>query len=137
NRIFNIEWRNQYFPGSGTVNFEGRLYEGQTKFDIIYGQVDQTGSSATVGVQKDTSTFTQYECNTGGLTNGLLVQYTLGAGCPGVTPVCPSPTPTPSQTPTSTATATATVPVTPTPSPCAVLYDQTDNATINSTVSQN
>ena len=30
NRIFNIEWRSQYFPGSGSANFELRLYEGQT-----------------------------------------------------------------------------------------------------------
>src|SRR6478736_4313700 len=35
NRIFNIEWRAQYFPGSGSANFELRLYEGQTRFDVI------------------------------------------------------------------------------------------------------
>ena len=28
NRIFNIEWRAQYFPGSGTAGFELRLYRG-------------------------------------------------------------------------------------------------------------
>ena len=39
NRIFNIEWRAQYFPGSGSANFELRLYEGQTRFDVIYGTV--------------------------------------------------------------------------------------------------
>src|SRR3982751_1795792 len=38
NRIFNIEWRAQYYPGSGTANFELRLYEGQaSRFDVIYG----------------------------------------------------------------------------------------------------
>ena len=37
NRIFNIEWRAQYFPGSGSANFELRLYEGQRRFDVIYG----------------------------------------------------------------------------------------------------
>jgi hypothetical protein len=36
NRIFNIEWRAQYFPGSGSANFELRLYEGQSRFDVIY-----------------------------------------------------------------------------------------------------
>src|SRR5262249_25817035 len=41
NRIFNIEWRAQYFPGSGNANFELRLYEGQTRFDVIYGTVDK------------------------------------------------------------------------------------------------
>ena len=45
NRIFNIEWRAQYFPGSGTANFELRLYEGQSRFDVIYGHVD-TGNTA-------------------------------------------------------------------------------------------
>ena len=41
NRIFNIEWRAQYFPGSGTANFELRLYEGQSRFDVIYGYCGQ------------------------------------------------------------------------------------------------
>src|SRR4029077_19253568 len=40
NRIFDIEFRNQYFPGTGTAHYELRLYEGQTRFDVIYGQVD-------------------------------------------------------------------------------------------------
>src|SRR6202008_1707533 len=39
NRIFNIEWRAQYFPGTGNAGFELRLYEGQTRFDVIYGTV--------------------------------------------------------------------------------------------------
>ena len=39
NRIFNIEWRAQYFPDTGTANHELRLYEGQTRFDVIYGTV--------------------------------------------------------------------------------------------------
>ena len=37
NRIFNIEWRAQYFPGTGSAGFELRLYEGQSRFDVIYG----------------------------------------------------------------------------------------------------
>ena len=41
NRIFNIEWRAQYFPGSGNAGFELRLYEGQTRFDVIYGTYGQ------------------------------------------------------------------------------------------------
>jgi len=58
NRIFNIEWRAQYFPGSGNAGFELRLYEGQTRFDVIYGTVDNGNTSATAGVQKDDTTFT-------------------------------------------------------------------------------
>ena len=41
NRIFNIEWRAQYFPGSGSAGFELRLYEGQLRFDVIYGTVSE------------------------------------------------------------------------------------------------
>src|SRR6266478_2967353 len=49
NRILNIEWRAQYFPGSGSANFELRLYEGQTRFDVIYGTVSNGNTSATAG----------------------------------------------------------------------------------------
>ena len=71
NRIFNIEWRAQYFPGTGTANFELRLYEGQTRFDIIYGTVNNGNTSATAGVQKNDTDFTQYFCNgTGGAATG-------------------------------------------------------------------
>src|SRR4029450_13398288 len=67
NRIFNIEWRAQYCCTSGApvVNFEVRVDEGQNRFDIVYGTVQNGGSSATVGVQRDTgSLFTQFSCNT-------------------------------------------------------------------------
>ena len=63
NRIFNIEWRAQYFPGSGSANFELRLYEGQTRFDVIYGTVTNGNTSATAGVQKNDTAFDQYFCN--------------------------------------------------------------------------
>ena len=41
NRIFDIEWRNAYYPGNATpnLNYEVRLYEGQTRFDVVYGLV--------------------------------------------------------------------------------------------------
>ncbi len=78
NRIFNIEWRDQYYPGTGNANFEVRLYEGQKRFDIIYGASTDSGASATVGVQRDNAgvNFTQYECSSGGLTNGLMLTFT-------------------------------------------------------------
>jgi hypothetical protein len=63
NRIFNIEWRAQYFPGSGGANFELRLYEGQTRFDVIYGTVTNANTSATAGVQKNDTAFDQLFCN--------------------------------------------------------------------------
>ena len=100
NRIFNIEWRAQYFPGSGSAGFELRLYEGQLRFDVIYGTVTNGNTSATAGVQRDNTFFTQYFCNGSGgaATGGQSYVY--------IPPPCP--TPTPSSTPTATATATVT-----------------------------
>ena len=56
NRIFNIEWRAQYFPGSGNANYELSLYEGQTRFDVIYGTLTNGNTSATAGCRKTTPT---------------------------------------------------------------------------------
>ena len=40
NRVFNIEWRNVgYWATSGAAHFQIRLFEGQQRFDIIYGQI--------------------------------------------------------------------------------------------------
>jgi hypothetical protein len=116
NRIFNIEWTGGYFSGGGTIDMEVRLYEGSSQFDVIYGTITQSGSSATVGVQKDTgSLFAQYECNTGGLSAGQKLTFILGqCGTPGPTNT-PTNTNTPTRTPTGppppTSTATATQPV--------------------------
>jgi hypothetical protein len=79
NRIFNIEWRaSPIGKAAGSLNFEVRLYEGQTRFDIIYGAVPNNGFDATVGVQRGgaasaAGSFTQYECRSGGLRNGQLI----------------------------------------------------------------
>jgi hypothetical protein len=110
NRIFNIEWRAQYFPGSGSANFELRLYEGQTRFDVIYGQVDNGNTSATAGVQKNDTDFDQYFCDGSGAAATGGQSYILQTCSPS-----PTPTASPSATPTATATATAT----PTASPTA------------------
>jgi hypothetical protein len=113
NRIFNIEWRTCSWEGgsgcgSGSYNFEVRLYEGQQRFDIIYGQMSDNGQGVTVGVQKDTGQrYTQYECNTGGLSQGLQLTFTMQV-CPTATPAPPTNTPGPStSTPTNTATSVA------------------------------
>src|SRR5206468_5973477 len=108
NRIFNIEWRAQYFPGTGTANFELRLYEGQTRLDVIYGTVTNGNLSATAGVQREDNCFAQYFCNGSG---GPPTGWTTGP--------TGSPTPTPTATPSATATATATA--TPTPTPTATV----------------
>src|SRR5207248_7794713 len=112
NRIFNIEWRAQYFPGSGTANLELRLYEGQTRFDVIYGTVTNGNTSATAGVQKSNTAFDQYFCNGAGMPATGAQSYIL-------TP-CGTPTPTPTASPSATATATVAGTATPTATPtCA------------------
>ena len=111
NRIFNIEWRTVYFADTNqTANYELRLYEGQTHFDVIYGNVGMGNSSATAGVQKNDSDFDQYFCDgSGGAATGGQSYILQSCGTP-----TPTPTGTPSATPTATATATATPTGTPT-----------------------
>src|SRR6266536_4468961 len=106
NRIFNIEWRAQYFPGSGSANLELRLYEGLSRFDVIYGTVTGGNTSATAVVQRDDSTFVEYFCNGSGGAAAGGQSYILQP--------CGTPSPTPTATPTGTATATPTGTVQPT-----------------------
>jgi hypothetical protein len=133
NRIFNIEWRAEYFPGSGSANFELRLYEGETRFDVIYGTVSGGNASATAGVQRDDACFNEYFCNgSGGQATGGWALVPAGTPTPSSTPTAtpmasstvtatstPSATVTATATATSTATATATVTVTATPTATA------------------
>jgi hypothetical protein len=117
NRIFNIEWRAYFFGDPSTSvsqNYEVRLYEGSTDFDVIFNTVTPKASGAndsalSVGVQKNTGQFTLVGCDPSGgqappVSAGQRYHFTLGAGCPSPTPFCTSPTPTP----------------TPTPSPCVL-----------------
>jgi hypothetical protein len=93
-RVFNIEWRASYdFLPPGTINFEIRLYEGQQRFDIVYGNVGGSGASApgsgiavpAVGAQNGNGTssgaaYTVFSsaCGVagGGLRNGLALTFT-------------------------------------------------------------
>jgi hypothetical protein len=119
NRIFNIEWRAQYFPGSGSANFELRLYEGQSRFDVIYGTVSNGNTSATAGVQRDDTTFVQYFCNgAGGAATGGQSYILQPCGSPTATPTATA-TATPTSTATATATATPTATATATPTATA------------------
>lgn len=94
NRIFNIEWRASYYHPGGRgnpVNFEVRLYENLSRFDLVYGTLNGSGPSATVGSQKEPGgAFTQFECNSGGLSSGLQLAFqtvcTDGGGACVVTP---------------------------------------------------
>ena len=61
NRSFTLEWRARPYSGSGTVNFEVRLFEAESKFELIYGNSSATNLSGTIGVQRDSNDlFTQF-----------------------------------------------------------------------------
>ena len=61
-RTFTIEWRATYVDTGEPVDFALRLYEASPQFDIVFGQVGETGSFATVGVQDGVgASSTQYE----------------------------------------------------------------------------
>ena len=61
NRIFNIEWRAVYMDDPDQkANFELRLYEGQNRFDVIYGTLEEGNSGATAGVQSCDTCFAEY-----------------------------------------------------------------------------
>jgi len=80
NRVFNIEWRTSYFSGGGSANFEIRLFEDQSHVEFSYGEVAGGGSGATVGAQHTIFPATQFQCNAGGLTAGLLVNLACTTG---------------------------------------------------------
>jgi hypothetical protein len=110
NRIFNIEFRENFtgVDGPPVLDFEVRLHEDTPNFEIIYGALNgNTGDSATVGAQRDIgSHFTQFECDAGGLMDGLQLNFILGAACPSPTP---TPTPTASPIPCSDYTTSTTI----------------------------
>ena len=73
NRVFHIEYRTIYFgqtSATPTLNYEVNLNEnGIPAFDFTYGVVDRPRPPArflTVGVQHDTTRFTQFGCDTTG-----------------------------------------------------------------------
>ena len=91
--------------GAARANFELRLYEGQPRFDVIYGTVSNGNTSATAGVQRDDACFTQYFCNgSGGPATGGWALVPAGTPAQLQRQLPASPTAT---TPTPTATATA------------------------------
>ena len=75
NRVLNVEWRSHYFSGGTAANFEVRLFEDNSHFEIIYATDGTGGPSATVGVQHTTLPPNQFECNTGGIVAGLKLNF--------------------------------------------------------------
>ncbi len=92
NRIFNIEWRTRYYSGGGSANFEIRLFEDNSHFDVIYGAVDEGGAFATIGVQHPDYPATQFSCNTAGLIpSGTRITFTCYNGPNGTASAFPNP----------------------------------------------
>ena len=123
NRIFNIEWRNVYYgqTGAATLDYEVRLYEGQTRFDVIYGTITALGaandSQLTVGEEQSPTVYTTLGCDTTGgtappVSSGQLYVHTLAC-------VAPTATATTTLTPAGTFTVTATASATPVCPPAA------------------
>ena len=84
NRIFSVEYRTIYFgetSATPTLNYEVNFYEnGSPAFDYTYGLVNgttQTGRITSIGVQQNTTLFTQFACDTTGqsppVTNGQIL----------------------------------------------------------------
>ena len=146
NRVFNIEWRAISWNLNLPVNFEIRLFEDQSHFEIVYGSLDATISNdATIGVQEDTGgSFAQYQCPTqpGNVTPGTRLTFTLGDPCATLSP-SPQATNTSTSTPlipTNTATGvpissstplppTSTSTSTTTPLPSTATNTRTNTAT--------
>jgi hypothetical protein len=78
NRIFNIEWRaSEINNAPGSLDFELRLYEGQSRFDIIYGTVPGNDADATVGVQQGAgNTYTSFKCQSSAVYSGQALIFT-------------------------------------------------------------
>lgn len=105
NRILNIEWRAAYFSGGSTANFELRLYEGQQRFDVIYGTLGNGNTTATGGVQRDTAFHTQIFCNGAGSPATGAYSFSIAPCNTGTVTSTPATTNTPGMTASRTSTA--------------------------------
>ena len=77
NRTFYVEYRSQFFPGSGSANFEVAFDEATGRISLIYGSIT-SDTSATVGLQASgTGPKREFSCNTAGnVPSGRQVDYT-------------------------------------------------------------
>jgi len=109
-----VEYRTIYFgetSATPTLNYEVNVYEnGSPAFDYTYGLVNSTittGRITSIGVQQNTTLFTQFACDPTGqsppVATGQKLTATLQA--------CGSPTPTATPTKATATTDTAPPPV--------------------------
>jgi hypothetical protein len=123
NRTFNIEWRGCLYYGAceGDVHFAVRLYENQSRFDIIYALADNTAFGASIGVRGDIDNeITSFSCyNQRQLSNGLQLTFEQ--------PQCATPVATSTAIATSTITPTSSA--TSTPPPTSITASPTAQST--------
>ena len=107
NRVFRVEYRTIYFgetSSTPTLNYEVNVYEnGSPAFDYTYGLVNSTttaGRITSIGVQQNTTLFTQFACDTTGQSPPVATGQKLTAS------LAPCGSPTPTATPTATPTST-------------------------------
>src|SRR6266542_860252 len=76
NRIFYVEYRTQYFPITGTANFEVVFSEATGQISFVYGTMT-SDTSGTIGMQgSGTGPRREYSCNTAGnVPSGRRVDY--------------------------------------------------------------
>lgn len=81
-RKFITQWTNIYFHGTSIQlgTFQVILYEGsdvvQLQYRDLLGGDRALGNSATVGIRKNSSTYSQYSHNTASLAQGQAIRYT-------------------------------------------------------------
>jgi len=84
-RTFYIEYRGQYFPGVGSLNYEYVFNEGSDVLHVIYGDMTEGTTSSTLGIQDvGQGIYDQYMCNGGGgsIAPGDELTYTPGGPPP-------------------------------------------------------
>jgi hypothetical protein len=88
NRVFTVGWAVGRSTNRLRYHFQVNLYEGESRFEIVYAEIPDKGRSSTVGVQAngDPIRFTQYECNrNNSVQPGMKLVFDRKV-CPGLKP---------------------------------------------------
>ncbi|MBW8843851.1 MAG: LamG domain-containing protein [Burkholderiales bacterium] len=87
NRYLVVSWNGVYQYNTSTpYTFQIILYESSSgvngEFKFQYGNANATGSQATIGVQVNSSDYTQYSYNSGYNANGSAIRWFVPSGTP-------------------------------------------------------
>ena len=78
NRRFIVQWQTvNRFGCGGASTFETILFEGTGQILFQYGDTNGNGNGATVGIQQSGSVGLQYSFNSGIITNGLAILFSI------------------------------------------------------------